>query len=96
MDLSTPYENAIFLKNYLENGHLLTVKRGFHNAKRALIFADSSLMGHIYSFMNLDFDKDSFGAFKNTLPSEYELPAFDFWSLEGETLYERYSNGNEQ
>jgi len=41
MDYSTPYENATGLMEYLESGHFITVRRGFHNAKRALIFKDS-------------------------------------------------------
>ncbi|MEM6628339.1 MAG: alpha/beta fold hydrolase [Bacteroidota bacterium] len=90
MDMSTPYENATFLMEYLENGHLITVKRGFHNAKRALIFADSTLMNQIYEFMNMDFGETDFQTFKSSLPDTYEMPPFEFWPIEGETLFERY------
>lgn len=81
MDMSTPYENATFLMKYLKRGHLLTVKRGFHNAKRALIFEDPDLVKRIYEFMNIDFEKEDFQSFRNTLPSTYELPEFNFWSV---------------
>lgn len=90
MDMSTPYENALFLTQHLNNGYLLTVKRGFHNAKRALIFADSSLTNRIYEFMNVDFSKQSFQDFKSSLPTQYELPEFTFWAITGESLYDRY------
>jgi pimeloyl-ACP methyl ester carboxylesterase len=91
MDMSTPHGNATELMEYLENGHLISVKRGFHNAKRALIFKDSLLIDKVYGFMNLDFEQDSFQDFSETIPSEYELPAFKFWPIDGESLYDRYS-----
>ena len=89
MDRSTPYENAEFLMDYLENGHLITVKRGFHNAKRALIFVDSSLTNKVYSFMNLDFEKDDFQVFKESLPLEYAMPEFIFLPINSVALYEK-------
>lgn len=92
MDLSTPYTNATELMPFLENGHLITVKRGSHNAKRALIFSDRDLMNQIYEFMNLDFAVDDFQAFRQTLPSEYELPEFEFLPIGGESLFERYQD----
>ena len=88
MDLSTPYENAVFLMDYLENGHLITVKRGFHNAKRAFLFKDLTLFDQVYSFMNQDFEKTNFTDFKKTLPSIIEMPEFNFWTIEGQSLYE--------
>ncbi|MEM9051060.1 MAG: alpha/beta hydrolase [Bacteroidota bacterium] len=81
MDMSTPYENATFLMEYLDNGHLLTVKRGFHNAKRALIFEDRELATELYEFMNVDFEKTPFGEWKSSVPGIYEMPAFEFWSV---------------
>ena len=92
MDMSTPYQNAVFLMDYLENGHLLTVKRGFHNAKRALIFADPKLTDNIFRFMNIDFEKESFQDFKASLPSEFELPKFKFWPIKGKSLFEMSKN----
>lgn len=89
MDLSTPYENAIFLTDYLENAHLITVKRGSHNAKRALIFADSVLTSKIYHFMNVDFEKDAFIGFSKTLPLTFDLAQFTFWDIKGEALFEK-------
>lgn len=94
MDLNTPYNNAVFLKDYLENGHLLTVTRGFHNAKRALIFKEPVLMNKIYSFMNIDFQKEDFQDYRSSLPSHYELPEFNFWPIKGESIHERYINRN--
>jgi pimeloyl-ACP methyl ester carboxylesterase len=91
MDLKTPYSNAESLMNYLENGHLISVKRGFHNVKRALIFQDPKLINKVYNFMNIDFDKNDFAAFKKTLPLTYELPKFNFWSIKGKSLFEKYS-----
>ncbi|MEO1653073.1 MAG: alpha/beta hydrolase [Bacteroidota bacterium] len=90
MDLSTPYENATSLRKYLKRGHLLTVERGFHNAKRALIFADLALVKKIYAFMNLDFEVVDFQNFKKGLPRRYTLPRFDFWPLKGKALFEKY------
>jgi len=92
MDRSTPYGNALFLLPFLKNGHLITVKRGTHSAKRALILKDPELAREIYEFMNLDFEKISFSDFKKTLPEEFELDAFNFWPIKGESLFERYSN----
>jgi pimeloyl-ACP methyl ester carboxylesterase len=92
MDMKTPYRNAESLMNYLENGHLISVKRGFHNAKRALIFQDSLLINKVYGFMNIDFDKSDFSSFKKTLPSTYELPKFNFWPIKGESLFEKYND----
>ena len=83
MDRSTPYGNAEFLMQYLENGHLLTVKRGFHNAKRAIILGEPKLAEKIYRFMNLDFAEEDFATFKATLPEVYELPAFKFLPIRG-------------
>jgi pimeloyl-ACP methyl ester carboxylesterase len=88
MDLSTPYENALFLMDYLKNGHLITVKRGFHNAKRAFLFKDLPLFDQVYSFMNQDFEKNNFIDFKKTLPSIIEMPEFNFWPIDGQSLYE--------
>lgn len=95
MDMSTPYENATFLMQYLEKGHLITVQRGFHNAKRALIFADSNLMNQIYAFMNVDFEQTDFSTFKQSLPDTYALPEFEFWEIEGGSLLEIYKKGKE-
>lgn len=92
LDLSTPYTNATELMPFLQNGHLITVKRGSHNAKRALIFSDRDLMNQIYEFMNLDFTVDDFQTFRQELPSEYELPEFEFLPIGGESLYERYGD----
>ncbi|MEN0005314.1 MAG: alpha/beta fold hydrolase [Bacteroidota bacterium] len=94
MDLSTPYENALFLMDYLENGHLITVKRGYHNAKRALIFDDPDLMRKVYSFMDLDLEQTSFKDFSKELPSIHEMPAYQFWPLDGKPLYEREDEDN--
>ncbi len=91
MDLSTPYENATFLMQYLENGHLLTVKNGSHNAKRAMIFGDSLLTERVYEFMNIDFAKTDFLTFKKQLPDTFELPAFEFWDIEGKSLFDIYT-----
>ncbi|NQZ43023.1 MAG: alpha/beta hydrolase [Flavobacteriaceae bacterium] len=90
MDMSTPYGNAVFLMDYLENGHLLTVKRGFHNAKRALIFADSLLIDQVYGFMDLEDPKKGFKAYSASIPKQYALPSFEFWPLHGPSLYDRY------
>ncbi len=92
MDTNTPYGNATFIMDFLNQGHLITVERGFHNAKRALIFGDRSLASDIYKFMNVDLDKTSFEDFKNTLPDSYTLPKFDFWPIKGESLFEKYTN----
>ncbi len=88
MDMRTPYGKSEFLMNFLNKGHLITVKRGFHNAKRALIFDNRELVDRIYHFMNLDFQKESFEDFKVTLPDTYELPAFKFWPIQGPALAE--------
>ncbi|WP_350290179.1 alpha/beta fold hydrolase [uncultured Croceitalea sp.] len=90
MDLSTPYENAAFLMNYLNSGHLITVKRGFHNAKRAIILGDSILANDIYEFMNINFSDVSFQEYKTTLPSVYELPKYTFWPISGQSLFAKY------
>lgn len=91
MDTNTPYGNSEFLIKHLKKGHLLTVKRGFHSAKRAMIFTDSTLTNSVYEFMNIDFEMTSFETFKKTLPAEFELPEFKFWPIQGESLYEKYS-----
>lgn len=83
MDTNTPYGNASFLMDYLQNGHLIIIKRGFHNAKRALIFGDRKLATEIYKFMDTDFEKASFQEFIKTLPDTYELPKFEFWPIGG-------------
>lgn len=90
LDLSTPYTNATELMPFLENGHLITVKRGSHNAKRALIFQDRVLINQIYEFMNLDFTVDDFQAFRQAIPTEVELPELEFFPIGGEGLYDRY------
>jgi hypothetical protein len=91
MDTNTPYGNSEFLIKHLENGHLLTIKRGFHNAKRELIFDNRELTNSVYEFMNVDFNKKSFNEFKKTLPEEYALPEFDFLPIKGESLYDKYN-----
>ncbi len=91
MDTNTPYGNVEFLIKHLEKGHLLTVKRGFHNAKRAFIFADREGTNSVYEFMNVDFNKTNFETFKSTLPDEYALPEFKFWPINGESLFEKYA-----
>ncbi len=91
MDLSTPYDNATFLMETLNKGHLLTIKRGFHNAKRALIFANRELTDSVYEFMNIDFEHTEFEAFKKQLPKEFTLPEFQFWPIQGESLYEKHT-----
>ncbi|MEL7118691.1 MAG: alpha/beta hydrolase [Bacteroidota bacterium] len=93
LDASTPYENATFLMDYLENGHLITVKRGFHNAKRAMIFDNPDLVKKVYSFMDQDFKQVDFQDFKSDLPTVYELSKFNFWPItDGESLYEKLKN----
>lgn len=91
MDTNTPYGNSEFLIKHLEKGHLLTIKRGFHNAKRAMIFADRELTNSVYEFMNIDFESTSFETFKKTLPNEYALPEFKFWPIQSESLYKKYA-----
>ena len=49
-------------------------------------------MNKIYNFMNLDFEKEDFQNFKATLPTEYMLPAFEFWPIKGVSLYEKQKN----
>ncbi|MBX2816852.1 MAG: alpha/beta hydrolase [Saprospiraceae bacterium] len=88
MDLSTPHGNVEALMPYLERGHLITVKGGSHNAKRALIFHDRQLMEQVYQFMSLDLER--FENFKATLPNEVELPPFEFWSIDSISLYDKF------
>jgi len=89
MDISTPYENATYLMNYLKQGHLVTVVNGTHSAKRSLILSDSKLASKIYNFMNVDFSQESFINFKEGLPNKYRLPQFEFWQIRGESIFER-------
>lgn len=89
MDMSTPYENATFLMDYLEMGHLITVVNGTHAAKRSLIFEDEELASKIYRFMNLDFEETHFGNFKESLPSKFKLKPFNFWPIDGESIFEK-------
>ena len=92
MDMSTPYENATSLINHFENGHLLTVKRGFHNAKRVIILQEPELADLIFSFMNIDFSTQGFTEFQHKLPDTHELPSFNFWPIGGNSLYEKEMN----
>lgn len=92
MDRSTPHENATYLMQFLNNGHLLTVKRGTHSAKRAMILQDPELARSVYQFMNVDFEKTPFPEWKRNLPTEFELPKFEFWPIEGESLFDKYSS----
>jgi pimeloyl-ACP methyl ester carboxylesterase len=94
MDTNTPYGNSQFLIKHLEKGHLITIKRGFHNAKRALIFDNRELTNSVYEFMNVDFNENPFNDFKKNLPEEYALPLFKFWPIKGESLFEKYRNEN--
>ena len=91
MDLSTPYTNATELMESLENGHLITVKRGSHNAKRALIFDNRELMDQVFQFMDADFNRTSFNEFKTLLPKVYELSEFKFRPIGGMSFYDHYS-----
>lgn len=94
MDLSTPYENATFLMKTLKKGHLITVKRGFHNAKRAFIFGNPELADATFEFMTIDFSETSFETFKSTLTDEYALPEFKFWPMNGKSLFDTYVDEN--
>lgn len=90
MDRSTPYENATELMEYLENGHLLTIRGGMHSAKRAFIFADSTLAVSVYEFMNQDFEQINIKEYQKTLPTNFDLAPFEFWKIEGESIFDAF------
>lgn len=90
MDRSTPYANALELLESFPNGHLITVERGTHTAKRALILGDSTLAAQVYEFMNVDFEQQTMEDFRRQLPTSYTLPTFSFWPIKGESLFDKY------
>ncbi|MEO1449724.1 MAG: alpha/beta fold hydrolase [Bacteroidota bacterium] len=90
MDRSTPYTNALELMESFPNGHLITVERGTHTAKRALILGDSTLAAQVYEFMNVDFEQSTMEDFRTQLPDRFALPTFNFWPIKGETLFDKY------
>ena len=96
LDLSTPYRNASFLMEHLDNGHLLTVRGGSHGAKRHLIQLQPKLVERIYQFFEVDVSGDNFRSFSENLPTEYQLPAFKFWTITGESLFEKYTKPDDE
>ena len=88
MDKNTPLGNAYFLMKHLENGHLIKTIRGTHGNKWKLFLRDKKLGAQILKFMEVDFDKTSFQAYKKTLPNQYEFPALNFIPIKGKTLFD--------
>lgn len=89
LDMSTPMENADFLNELMPNTHLIKIKRGGHSIKLKLVQDDPQLASALYEFMNIDFEKTNFSAFKESLPEVYEkIPALEFVPIEGSSLFE--------
>lgn len=88
LDKNTPLGNAHYLMDFLENGHLVTVKNGTHGTKWNLFLENESVGKQILEFMNVDFEKTSFSDFKKNLPDSYEFESLDFTPIRGKTLFE--------
>ena len=58
-----------------------------HQSRLASIKAEAD---KIYSFMNIDFNKESFQNYRAGLPKAFELPKFEFWPVNGTSLYDQY------
>ncbi|MEM9313217.1 MAG: alpha/beta fold hydrolase [Pseudomonadota bacterium] len=88
IDWSTPLENAQHALGFLDRGHLVTV-RGAGHCPLANELRDHrpEVMEQIYRFFEADFSEDD--GFFDGLPDEVELPAYDFATLEGPSLYEQ-------
>ena len=54
---------------------------------------DRDLMNQTYEFMNLDFAVADFQAFRQSLITVFELPAFEFFPIGGESLYDMKGMG---
>lgn len=88
LDRNTPLSNSHYLMQYLENGHLITVKNGTHGAKWSLFLKDKVFGKKILTFMNVDFEKTPFQSIKNQLPTSYELEGLEFMPIKGKSFYE--------
>lgn len=81
LDMDTPVENAIHLRKYLRNGHLLYVENGSHLAISEVRNFFPDVAEEILEFLR---EGDFSG-----IPDRVSLPAPDFETLEGASLYER-------
>ncbi len=89
LDLSTPFANALFLNNFLEKGHLVSVLGGTHDAKRELVLNDKKVAAELIEFMNLDFNTLDFEQWSAKMPTSIELPRLNFSQIKGKSLFEK-------
>ncbi|MFW6122208.1 MAG: alpha/beta fold hydrolase, partial [Petrotogales bacterium] len=81
LDMDTPVENAIHMRKYLRNGHLLYVENGSHLAISEVRDFFPAVAEEILEFLR---EGDFSG-----IPDRVSLPAPDFETLIGASLYER-------
>ncbi|MEM1144318.1 MAG: alpha/beta hydrolase [Pseudomonadota bacterium] len=91
IDWSTPLENAEHELTQLDRGHLLRVNGAGH-CPIAVELRDHvpELMEQVYRFFEADFSENT--DFFDTLPDSVNLPAYDFATLSGPSLYEQAVN----
>jgi len=88
LDFSTPYENALHLKKFLKNGHLITIVDGTHSAVGEAILHNESEAMKMFAFMDADFSKTVPSRVFESIPERIEMPALDFNYSDEKSLYE--------
>lgn len=78
MDWSTPIENAIDLKNFMPNGHLIRIAGGTHGTVRDAQRHVKDFPKHLYNFMANDFSNTSPQELYASMPSVIDLPKLKF------------------
>ena len=89
LDLSTPFANAQFLMDYLENGHLVKVAGGSHAVLMELALNHPEKLSLLLEFMDVDFEKSSFSEIKKRIQKEYKLSPLSFLPASGKSLFEQ-------
>ncbi len=86
-DFSTPYENALELKPFLENGYVVSVNRGTHNIYHELSYIAGQEKRQLIS--------DYLSASSSMLPVgelQLELPEVDYIPIDSPSLFDSLAN----
>jgi pimeloyl-ACP methyl ester carboxylesterase len=89
LDWSTPLKNAVELKPFLPNGHLITIVGGTHGTVRDAQRHFSDFPEHLYRFMANDFKQTSPQELYASMPNRVDLPKLNF-QAPTKSFYEMY------